>query len=96
MKKAASEAATTVITMTIQQSRRRTPNETEVQLITQCVQGDMMVKKERERERKKEAEKKPQTEGARNYGVFKACESQAPLEKEGQNCKANKVIFVSF
>lgn len=42
-----------------------------------------MVEKEREREKKKEAEKKPKTEGARNYEVFKACESQAPLDKGG-------------
>lgn len=42
MKKAAAEAATTVITMTIQQSRQA-PNETEVQLITQCVQGDLQA-----------------------------------------------------
>lgn len=40
---------------------------------------------EGEREKEKKAEKKPKTAAARNYEVFKACESQAVLEGEEPN-----------
>lgn len=40
---------------------------------------------EGEREKEKKAEKKPKTAEARNYEVFKACESQAALEGGKQN-----------
>lgn len=86
MKKAASEAATTVITMTIQQSRRKSfeRNGSAANYAMRARRHDGGGR-EREREREKEAEKKLRTEGARHYEVFKACESQAALEGEEQN-----------
>lgn len=76
MKKAASEAATTVITMTIQQSRRKSfeRNGSAANYAMRASRHDGGGR-DIEREGKRETEKKVTTEGAWNYEVFKACES---------------------